>query len=74
MKTLRTALIVLVLAASVRAGDMGNGTPAAPSPTPHTPTAIQPADETLTGETEDDITDAATEVVLNLLQAILALI
>lgn len=75
MKTLRSTLIVLVLTASVRAGDMGNGSPVAPTPTPQTPAVIQPVDETPLVESGGGVTDAATmEAALNLLQAILALI
>ena len=75
MKTLRIALIVLILATAARAGDMGNGSPVAPTPTPQIPTAVQPIDETSSGELGNGITDAATEeVALNLLQFILALI
>ncbi len=72
-KTITVSALVLALAASTYAGEMGYPI-ASPQPAP-TPAATQTATEAESsdGNMGYPVADAATEVALNLLQTLLAL-
>ena len=72
-KTIRALVLVLALSVCAQAGDMGNGV-VDPQPTP-TPVSSTTQDSTgqVAGDMGNGVTDEATSIVLDLLQAVLAL-
>jgi hypothetical protein len=71
-KTIRALMLVLALSVCAQAGDMGNGVVNQPPP-PSASSTTEISTEQVAGDMGNGVTDAATDIVLNLLQALLAL-
>jgi len=72
LKAARASILILVLACSVQAGHMQNGSPTPPPPPP--PTNVIEEEAPTEGETSSDLADTLTEAALSVLNNVLALL